>query len=688
MRLLLQDLWVTTWPRSRTESAAITPAPRSSGEKSSRSSTRAARRRALLLTCSANIRASFRAECVPAGGQDLGVAGDGTDRGPQLVRSRREEDGLQLVHRPHPVEQVALLGEGLRVGQCRGQDLRGRPERVRSWLSRSRPATTRSLATVRPPRPRTRHRVSPAGTRRAAWTTRGLARATPQAKNWRSPSAVGAPSDRPCRPRAAASSLVSAGSRSARSRLCWATVARAAVVALASCSRDELLLACVWRGCRGAPANRRQRRRRGGSRGRQPRPGRYRGRRRPQGQRPLLDGPGCSFTAYVTWSARSRAGEGLDRPLRSGERDPALRGLSSLNVGLRSSGGDPQPGRVLTALGDRGGRWTRCRRSRPPPAPGPSPRARGRPSPAPGSATSLETPTVVLSAIATCFAPCGGPGGGVGHRGPHRVADWRDGVGSRRPSLALRLQLGMVARDEEHARPPPARRRSPRWRPAPPTSSGPVAARSRLRAPPPSARAGCPSRGTARRSSRPEPSARPSGSCCRSRCAGPGRRSRSRSASSSPVIPEASGSPGRPTSGETGPTSASASAASSAPNTSWPSSRRSVRARSSASRSLSATTMRAMHTSRYRGSSPPAHRTLNRRPLCRNRVKFVGAPQGSRWTNHASQDESPRTGSRLVSTQSIPWNKATMLGGTRCRLPGRPSRVVSGTAPAAICASP
>ena len=70
------------------------------------------------------------AEAVPAGGEELRVAGDGADRCPQLVRGGRQEHRLQLVHRPHPFQQVALLGEGLRVRQRRGQDLGGGSERA------------------------------------------------------------------------------------------------------------------------------------------------------------------------------------------------------------------------------------------------------------------------------------------------------------------------------------------------------------------------------------------------------------------------------------------------------------------------------------------------------------------------------------------------------------------------------
>ena len=70
------------------------------------------------------------AQRVPAGGEDLCVAGDGADRCPQLVRRGRQEHRLQLVHRPHPVQQVALLGEGLGVRQRRGQDLGGGSERA------------------------------------------------------------------------------------------------------------------------------------------------------------------------------------------------------------------------------------------------------------------------------------------------------------------------------------------------------------------------------------------------------------------------------------------------------------------------------------------------------------------------------------------------------------------------------
>ena len=70
------------------------------------------------------------AEAVPAGGQELRVAGDRADRRPQLVRGGRQEHRLQLVHRPHPVQQLALLREGLGVREGRGQHLGGRPERA------------------------------------------------------------------------------------------------------------------------------------------------------------------------------------------------------------------------------------------------------------------------------------------------------------------------------------------------------------------------------------------------------------------------------------------------------------------------------------------------------------------------------------------------------------------------------
>ena len=82
-----------------------------------------ASRCALVSTRSAYVRALLGGELVPVVAEDPGVAGDDADRGAQLVGGGGEEDRLELVHRPHPLQQLALLGERLGVGQRRGQDV-------------------------------------------------------------------------------------------------------------------------------------------------------------------------------------------------------------------------------------------------------------------------------------------------------------------------------------------------------------------------------------------------------------------------------------------------------------------------------------------------------------------------------------------------------------------------------------
>ena len=129
------------------------------------------------------------AEAVPAGGQELGVAGDGADRRPQLVRGGRQEHRLQLVHRPHPIQQVALLGEGLRVRQRRGQDLGGGSERAQV-VAVQVAAGDHPEPRHRPPAPAQDQAQRLPGQElwRAAPTEAGTAAgATPQAKNCRSP---------------------------------------------------------------------------------------------------------------------------------------------------------------------------------------------------------------------------------------------------------------------------------------------------------------------------------------------------------------------------------------------------------------------------------------------------------------------------------------------------------------------
>ena len=180
------------------------------------------------------------AEAVPAGGKQLRVARDGGDRRPELVGGSRQEHRLQLVHRLHPLQQVPLLGKGLCVRQRRGQDLGGGNQRAQVVFVEV-PARDHPEPRHSPPAPGQEQAQRLSGQHLGGQHGGGGdgAGGTPHAKNSRSPSGVGAPNESPRRSRAVASSFVRAGSRSARSRLCWATVANAAVTALASCNRSR-----------------------------------------------------------------------------------------------------------------------------------------------------------------------------------------------------------------------------------------------------------------------------------------------------------------------------------------------------------------------------------------------------------------------------------------------------------------
>ena len=412
----------------------------------------------------------------------------------------------------------------------RARSGRGRPGRGRrppgAWPPSARPGPGSGTASRRP--------GAAAGSTEEAGTAAG---ATPQAKNCRSPVGVGAPNDSPWRPRAAASSLVRAGSRSARSRLCWATVASAAVVALASCSRTS---SCWLRRERSSRRTSQPAAASAGdedAEGEQPRQRRHRGDGRPEGQRPHLHGPGLQLHGVRRLARRSRAGEGLDRPVRPGERDPAPRGPQRRSAS--ASGRAARPGARSRARGAPRP-WpagTRCRRSRPPRARRPSPRAPGCPSPARGWRRQPRRRPWCCPRRRPASPLASGPGGGLAQR--TCASRRRPGRRRRRPRPAPRARPSaprLVTGDRAARRRLPAGR-PPRWRPAPPTSSGPAAARSRLEHRRPQ-RAEVSLREERHADPRgASPQLHPSGSCCRSRRAGPGRRSPSRSASSSPVIP-------------------------------------------------------------------------------------------------------------------------------------------------------
>ncbi len=90
---------------------------------------------ALASTRSMNCLACGGLEGVPVCEQQAGEADDRRDGRAQLVRGGREEDRLQLVDRAHPLDELLLPGEGLRVGEGGPDQLAGRRQAVQVGLA-------------------------------------------------------------------------------------------------------------------------------------------------------------------------------------------------------------------------------------------------------------------------------------------------------------------------------------------------------------------------------------------------------------------------------------------------------------------------------------------------------------------------------------------------------------------------
>ena len=342
------------------------------------------------------------------------------------------------------------------------------PSALRSWLSRSRPATTLSLATVRPPRPRIRHSVSPARTL-AGSTDGGGDVGRGDAPGEELPFAV--------RGRRSQRQPLQAQGRRELVRERRQQVGEVQAVlgdGGQRCRRGagllqphELLLAPAGRGRRDEPANPRRPRRRRGSQGDQPRPRQESGARRVHRVNVhTWTGPGCSFTAYAGRS--DGRGPGRDWIVRSwsGERDAASRGPqrhSASASGRATATRRPVTcsRRSSTVAGGDAVSYVATTTS-----PSPESSSTGTPESRARVATALETPAVGAVGESDLPRPRDGSGGGVAHRLAHRVADGGDGVGGRSPRLALRLQI-------RHGHGRPGARRRPPARRSPATAAGP-----------------------------------------------------------------------------------------------------------------------------------------------------------------------------------------------------------------------